>query len=91
MATRKSVNVDAMAVTEVEVYSPDDMPDYPIVNNCPTGWPTLACVDGRTWFERAQRYELDEGRKLLPLGYMYSENGDIVDDPDYKGKKVDNG
>lgn len=62
---------------ELKKVAPIDLPDIPVVNNVPEGWPPLINLEGDTWYERAMNYEKWSGHRVLPLNLLYDENWNI--------------
>ena len=74
---KRAVKVESKA-QEIETFTPDDMPPYPVVKDPPEGWPLLRACDGDSWYERACIYEAQTGRRVLPNEYCYAEDGETM-------------
>lgn len=70
----KVINLDE------ELKKADSPFEYPQVNDPPEGWPVLRNIDANTWYQKALIYEQWQGQRLLPIGYHYDEDGNVVED-----------
>ena len=78
MTEEKNLDEELAKVETIESIDPSTIPEYPMVYDPPKGWPPLIACDGDSWWERATVYERMSGRKVLPLKYVYDENGNII-------------
>lgn len=78
MAEVKNLDEELSKVEDVDVIDPSTLPEYPMVYDPPKGWPPLIACDGDSWWEKATFFERISGRKVLPLKYVYDENGNII-------------
>ena len=72
------INLDEQELEELETFSEDDMPEYPVSRDVPDGWPPLRACDGGSWYERACVYTAQTGRRVLPLEYCYLKDGKTI-------------
>jgi len=79
MVNKVNLDKELEEISVVQVFQPEDMPEYPRTCDVPDGWSAIAAMDGGDcWYQRALFWEKRFGKKLLPLEYTYNEEGNIV-------------